>query len=97
MALSYFETAWNSAGTSSGNGFYKDLTFTGVAVGDLLIVGGVAESHGSGGTRDVSTQSGTTGTWTLIQPSVVTNSDVDVIGGYATATSAGSIDRKSVV
>ena len=93
MALTYVAAAsWATGGTNSGTGYYKDLTFTSVAVGDLLIVGALSESADySSGVRSVATQSGTTGTWTLAQPAVVVATDCDALGGYATATSSGTI------
>lgn len=93
MALTYVPAAsWSTGGTNSGTGFYKDFTFTSVAVGDLLVVGGLGESANyASGVRSIATQSGTTGTWTLVQPAAVTASDADALGGFATATSSGTI------
>lgn len=93
MALTFVDSAsWATAGTNSGTGFYKDVTFTGVAVGDLLIVGGLAEgANYSSGVRSASTQSGTTSAWTLIQPAATTASDADALGAYATASSSGTV------
>lgn len=95
MALTYVAaTAWNTAGTNSGTGYYKDFTFTGVAVGDFLAVGSLAESANyAAGVRSATTQSGTVsgGAWTLIQPAAVAATDADALGAYAVASSSGTI------
>lgn len=93
MAISYFETAWNTAPDGGAPGArYKDLTFTGCQVGDLLVVFGFCANYtASAGTRSVATQTGTTSAWTQGSPAVVLDADVDAVGGFATVSVAGDI------
>lgn len=97
MAATFFQAAsWITAGTANagqGNSTYKDVSVTGAAVGDLLIAFGAVEGVNVGGAsvRSIITQSGTTSSWTLSQPAVVDSADVDVIGGFATVSTAGTI------
>ena len=92
MALSYTAAAsWTTGGTDSGSQCYKDVTVT-VANGDLLVAVGLAEHFdGGSGTRDVATQSGSTGTWTLGSPSPTLDNDCDAIAGWAVASASGSV------
>lgn len=94
MALTFVPGTWNSIGTDSGTGLYKDVTFTSVGVGDRLVVAAMAENHnyGTTPTRSITTQSGTTGAWSA--PATLDSSfasDCDVWGGEAIATSSGTI------
>src|SRR5690606_20537086 len=93
MAISYVETAWNTGPDGGSSGArYKDLTFTGCQVGDLLVVFGFCANYtASGGTRSVATQAGATSAWTLGSPTVVLDADVDAVGGYATVSTAGDV------
>ena len=93
MALSYVESAWNTAGTLvTGQGYYKDLTFANVSPGDLLVVAGFGETYNfTSGARAVSTQAGTTSAWTLVVPSSAYYEDTEVVVAYATASSSGTI------
>ena len=94
MAAIPSQTEWNSPGTLvSGQGCYKDVTFTSCAIGDLLVVIGVSENYTmSAGTSNISTISGLTGTWTSRTPATITFlEDCDVIGGWAVANSSGTI------
>jgi hypothetical protein len=94
VAISFFQTAaWNTNGTLSGTVVYKDVVLTGVASGDLIVVFGASENYGGGGgTRAIATQAGaTTGAWTLSSPATTSGADVDAIGGWALATSSGTV------
>lgn len=94
MALTYVETAsWATIGTlNSGFGWYKDITFAGAASGDLIVVFGGSEGNNFvGGTRAATTQSGSTGSWTLVSPASTFANDTDAIGAWATVSSTGSV------
>ena len=91
MAISYVDTAWNTGGTvTTGENAYKDVTITGVAVGDLIVAFGVAENN-TNTTGSVATQAGSTGAWTQVAPAVVSNNDVAFRAGYALVTAAGNV------
>lgn len=99
MATSYFETAWNTAGTfisnsSPGGGAWKDVVVTGAQVGDLIVAFGVGENNrATPANRTVVTQTGTagrTGSWTTLSPSLVNAQDVAVVAGLALITTAGT-------
>lgn len=95
MSVTYFSTAsWATAGTSSGSGWYKDVTID-VQTGDLIVAYGGAENDASGGTRAVATQSGSTSSWTLCTPTLST--DADAVGGWAVATADGSVTVRVTV
>lgn len=100
MALTFVDSAsWVTVGTlDTGNGCYKDVTFTGVAVGDLLVVAGLSESYDfSGGTSIVSTIAGTTSAWTLGSPAPAFLADTDVVAAWATSSSTGTVTVRVTV
>jgi hypothetical protein len=87
----YFEAAsWATVGTAGTGGCYKDVTVTGVSTGDLLVAWGSTENY-TQTTRSITTQSGSTGSWTQVNPAVTISGDVDFVGGYATATGSGTV------
>jgi hypothetical protein len=93
MAISFFQTAWNTNSSASSGGLvYKDLAITGVASGDLIVVVGLSADIVGSSTRSIVTQAGaTTGAWTTSLPAGVSANDADVAGGYALATSSGTV------
>lgn len=90
MARAFVASALNSAGTATPS-YYKDITFTGCAVGDLLVVGGVASGCVTGGTaRNIQTTAGSTGSWTQTSTSP-TGTNADTHAGHAEVTGAGDV------
>lgn len=88
MAFTYFEsTDWTSAGTAGTGGYYKDISLTGLATGDLLVaVGAVEGLDGASDTASVTTTAGSTSAWTTNAPTVGLN-DAGAIVGWATVSS----------
>ena len=97
MAVTYTPTAaWDTTGTFVTNTMYKDVTVT-VAVGDLIIVGGLS-ANANGGTGALSQVGGTgaTGTWTVGRENNVA-STCGYTAGHAVATGAGTVTVRVTV
>lgn len=102
MALSYYLSGasdaltWASAGTpATGTICYKDITITGCAVGDLIVVSGCSGGFTTTATRTVATAPGSVaavaGGWTTILPASAATNDADVTGGRGVVTTAGTL------
>ena len=97
MAISYVDTAWNTNGTLvSGSTVYKDLVVANCQPGDLLVAFAVAENNNTG-TRTIATAAGSTGAWTLALPAITVLGDVNMVGGYALVTGAGSVTVRATL
>jgi hypothetical protein len=96
MAISFTQTAWNTAGTAVTNGQYKDITFT-AAAGDLLVGFGISDwGHAAGGVGSVATQSGSTSAWT--QLAALTNGNsCGFESARAVCSAGGSITARVTV
>lgn len=89
MTTSYFGLTI-AAGTYGTNSAYRDITLTGCAVGDLIVVFGISEQGNNSGANSATTQAGTTSAWTTVYAG--TDSGSVGFGMFrATASSAGSI------
>ena len=91
MALTYTETAWNTAGTAGSSGYFKEVTVS-CATGDLLVAFGANGQYDSSRTtRQITTNTGSTSAWTTDALSPIHQSDCDTICGWATVSSGTSV------
>lgn len=95
MTVTATSTAYNSAGTTSGNTGYKDVTVT-VGTNDLIVVFGFTENANGSGTASISTQAGSTSAWTVLSSSNTNNAPGECVG-YATASASGSVTVRAMV
>jgi len=97
-----YETVWDTAGSSTGTGAYKDLVFPGVQVGDLIIAYAASEEHATAvEVRSIATQFSSvaqvSGGWNNILPTTTQNSDADFVGGWGIVTTAGDLTIRGIL